>query len=608
MTFDCACTSVVSEQSTWVPRRSCDVCPEGQSGDLMGSSVEQRALSTTDRREPHQARQVVMLLHRAYQAFELYPDDHQVIEQFSQDLFAGLQAFFGLKRTLHLRLERFRVYYQNHLVLEEESVSKNFIFLLFSNGIRRLLFSHGLSHTECLRFFGVLHRCSRIRSIYEDAVTLMWEADFKHIRYLLVEDLSEVYLAWPFDADGHDALDNLEIGVEPPPHDAQTLQVAESLARARLALNDDELEELEELIEREEGQLMYRFLDIVARTLEHASAVPRADKLLTLLGHVQPQLLANAEIRELILCFQITVRLVHIFEKRQAADQMKANWGVRLRRIAGRAANEQVLINVLAQIDAQPDHEMLKRSLFRYVQIIEAPSNEPLLKGFLWAKRPGTRRYWCHVLARKFRHEPRQLWTGIRNAEWMVVRNVLWVLGTIGSEECIALLDRGADHAEPRVRSESLRGLLKINRPLDQGARLQDVILRHLDDRDPEVRRAAIKAIPQVDFNRLRLMRAIFRHRGYDRWTLEDRRLFFYTVVRMGDDDVALMALFTESMVDQYGGVLSRLRGTEVPRQALEMLHRHPSPQAIDAFQDLYQRGPRTLRRLCETIVYERDA
>ena len=556
-------------------------------------------------REQFMAKQVVLLLHRAYQGFEMYPVNHQVITKFCGDLFTALQAFFAVRRVLDLRLDRFRVYYGERVILEEQSLSNNFIFLLFSNGIRKLVFHEGLSSDECLRFFSVLHRCARIRSIYEDAVTLMWEQDFQSIRYYLVEDLTELFISRQLDP--HHQLEpyNAEAHRQPTPGEARALQIAENLARMRLELTDEERVEVKTLIDREEVGLMHRFLEVVSRVLEHSRAGDPAENLLILLGQVQPILLSSGELDDLIHCFQITSRLARLFEARAASGQLTSRWHDILKRVTGHATDEHILRIVIGQLDRNPDHEMLKRAVFRYIQVIEVRSVEPLLAAFEYARRPGTRAFWGHVIARKYRDNPRALGPGMR-AIPRVARAVTWILGQIGTIDTAKLLRDAAQHGDPHVRMEALRSMLRIRWPFDDASQVRTVLIQHLTDPERVVRHAAIRALTQhkhAESERRQLMRAVFAGRPYDSWSREDRRLFFQAVVRLGDDDVALMGMLTSTLTEQFGGWVAGLRNTEVPRIALEALYHHPSPLATDAFREVHMEGPRALRKLCDEII-----
>ena len=79
------------------------------------------------------------------------------------------------------------------------------------------------------------------------------------------------------------------------------------------------------------------------------------------------------------------------------------------------------------------------------------------------------------------------------DGRWYVVRNMVSILGEIGSEESLPDLKKSAFHQDHRVRKETIRSLVKIG-----GKDAENVIIESLWDNDPSVVRLAIASLKSM--------------------------------------------------------------------------------------------------------------
>jgi HEAT repeat protein len=78
----------------------------------------------------------------------------------------------------------------------------------------------------------------------------------------------------------------------------------------------------------------------------------------------------------------------------------------------------------------------------------------------------------------------------LRDERWHVVRNMVAILGEIGSRECVAALRSSLDHSDQRVRKETVRTLAKIG-----GKEAEASIIELLADNDDGIVRQAILSL-----------------------------------------------------------------------------------------------------------------
>jgi HEAT repeat protein len=75
----------------------------------------------------------------------------------------------------------------------------------------------------------------------------------------------------------------------------------------------------------------------------------------------------------------------------------------------------------------------------------------------------------------------------LKDERWYVVRNMVTILGEIGSAEAVNALRMTAQHAEPKVRKEVIKAFLKLNTP-----ETEQTLISLMEDGDPDVVRQAI--------------------------------------------------------------------------------------------------------------------
>lgn len=81
----------------------------------------------------------------------------------------------------------------------------------------------------------------------------------------------------------------------------------------------------------------------------------------------------------------------------------------------------------------------------------------------------------------------------LKDERWYVVRNIVTILGEIGSAEALSALQQTARHPEPKVRKELIKALLKIS---PQAA--EQTLIFFIDDEDRDVVHQAIYSLGAI--------------------------------------------------------------------------------------------------------------
>ena len=136
------------------------------------------------------ATDVLQTLSKAIKTLKIYPDTSPLRQKFVTELTEKFGKFLDEYGDMILRVKQTEMSYQGQVVYSHPSKEENIAFRLFGDGIREIIFTENLEEKEILDFIDVITRdCSQEGN--DDVVTLLWEKDFKNIRYLVVEEGKE---------------------------------------------------------------------------------------------------------------------------------------------------------------------------------------------------------------------------------------------------------------------------------------------------------------------------------------------------------------------------------------------------------------------------------
>lgn len=113
-----------------------------------------------------------------------------------------------------------------------------------------------------------------------------------------------------------------------------------------------------------------------------------------------------------------------------------------------------------------------------------------LLEILATEKEISTRKLVSGILINLGRHDVSILGRKISDTRWFFVRNIVEILGLIGSDEALPYLDTTIKHEDARVRKETIRALGLIG-----GEKSLDMLLASIEDRDVSIRQMVAKWI-----------------------------------------------------------------------------------------------------------------
>ena len=138
--------------------------------------------------EIRKAAGVVQHFQRAFSLMKMYPMDNPGIKEAIISFADRLKEFLDLYETLRIGIDEFSFSYQGEILFKDKLKKKSFPFLFFKDGMRELSFHQGLDEKEVQDFLETIKKDFDLPSDYSDVVSSLWEKDFAHIRYLVLNE------------------------------------------------------------------------------------------------------------------------------------------------------------------------------------------------------------------------------------------------------------------------------------------------------------------------------------------------------------------------------------------------------------------------------------
>jgi HEAT repeat protein len=129
---------------------------------------------------------------KTIRASQLYVQGNPLLHKFVADLNDRLASLWGSVESVNFTIYENEIHWHDHPVYKgRPGGHENLAFQLYKDGIRRLQLNPGVEDDELRRFIDILRLSRTLKAEEEDLLTLMWNADFTHLRYEYVDVLGD---------------------------------------------------------------------------------------------------------------------------------------------------------------------------------------------------------------------------------------------------------------------------------------------------------------------------------------------------------------------------------------------------------------------------------
>jgi hypothetical protein len=493
-------------------------------------------------RKAHQARakaatDVAIAIERTLKSFRQFGVRHKTSRGFVDEMVKRLGLFADAYGELSLSCIGSDVLFEGDSIYSDQELRTSYPFLLFRDGVQRVIFEPGVDADEVAAFCMILRDQSALGShvaLEDDLVTMLWDADLKHLRYVVSESFksdetdqeqeqkrAQLIAQIREDAFAKTLAPDLSARFVRPPKDRELeraqrdLDVSAAWERGNEIANDKNARQaLIAQVDNDET-LLRKFLEIV---------------FLEILSQKDPKV--RADLVKLVRDFAVEAsrrdRLAEAIGVLKALGDLARMAGVEGKRVAreilGSIATPEFLAEVMNQL-AIAD-EVGTEQLLTFLALIPGREARALIGHLGLIGLSSRRRAVCQLLADRLGDDLAQIGEQIRDADESLALDLIYLLRASPSPRARVELLVALDHASPLARRaayDAIRNAAPVSDPTLVGASLLA-----LEDSDPELRRVGLLSLPRsLDAEVARRLRTVISREAFDVWDYSDKRRAF---------------------------------------------------------------------------------
>jgi HEAT repeat protein/Ca2+-binding EF-hand superfamily protein len=563
--------------------------------------------------ELEDVKKLVQLLNNTLKSLLLYPANNPLPKEFKRKLHLGLTEFLDEHDELKLDVEASRLVYEGAVVYEEGAKEEGLVHLLHQDGVRELAFVKGLEAFEIDDFLEVMELCLKSRDLEEDLVTMLWEKDLNNVKYLVVDDLLDVDVPaaedipdnWAFDKLYHSEVgffdqeaESLGEGAEDQLSRYQQKYTRELLRKLK-EFSPDEVESIQRLLDMDnQTRSLDEFLDVLTEVLIAEKDPVEFDRMMEAMARVSDALVTVTDFSSAAnIIRRLEILGNQMGESSHQTDPFSQGKAEIIARVIDQAGGQERISRISQILN---EKEGLDLNLVqRYLLALSRNSITPMIHMLRDIKEFNVRRMVCEVLAQKAKGNPELLREGLSDRLWYVVRNVVSVIGLIGSEEGVRLLKPVAKHRDLRVRKEIVSSLLKI-----PGRQAGELMVGFLKDEDKRVRLLASRGLARRrEESAVPVLLEILRDDGFRESSPDEKKsmLESFAVIAQEQAIPLLVRMITRR------SLLKRDKHNETRIFAIGALSLIHAPKAVESLGQLSRKRNRVIRQACEAALRRRE-
>lgn len=416
---------------------------------------------------------------KAKKNLRIYPANNPMYLKVVEETYKKFNEFLEYSDELSLRISRNDIYVGGESVYQGEGKDDNLALFFFRDGLRALVFEKGLEMDELRGFLQIISVDFDSEMVEDDVVTLLWERDFRKIRYTVDEAVLVEEQGYEEEATRQAMEGAMEEKSLQSAHE-EALHLADMEVAPHMPITEDDLRALAHEIQKDSADKMSKLLDILFNMLYLADSIEEFKDVARILNNSVEYSIRHGSLKDAAAIFRRTKEIID----RSSSEEMKKALGT----VLSHASSPSVVRFVGELIDSK---EGLDEKHFRqYVSVLGPGAIGPFMELLGELKTISGRKNAIIALSYLGKMDVSRVVRGLKDDRWYVVRNVVHILRNIGDRKVIGHLLPVVGHEDPRVRKEVVKTLGQLG-----GQQAAQTVQGMLDDPDKTVRSAAIRAL-----------------------------------------------------------------------------------------------------------------
>ncbi len=437
---------------------------------------------------------LIKSLVKAVKAIQMYGVKHPSSKNFYEPFYEKLSDYLKKHVELNLEIDQFTILHSGRTVYEEKEKDVSIAFRLFRDGIRNLRFTQGLTFDELLSFLVTVSTVSKGL----DIVLRLWECDFTHINFYVVEE--------------EDQAMDYKVPEVPVVNIDYEAKVTEIINKENIDINDVINPELAS------GELDYLKAEI--STVEKMPIMPTViTTLISFLKIETSQDIINSLIELLERCvdkreFHNARRIVHQLRENTDIDPIK------------KFENERTIMGFNNLINTSSGE--IFNEFIAFIGLFSKKSVPYFLELMPYIERQERLLALRNRVASLARDDLTLMRNFLKSDDATILINAIAILGLMRAKDTITLLRPLFYHTNPDVRSEIISVLVNNGHT--------SVIAKFLDDESSYVRIKALQALTKMKYPKIypELLQKI-KSREFRSLEFAEQQEYFHCLVTNGD-------------------------------------------------------------------------
>ncbi len=495
----------------------------GEKGmDLDEKKVEEEAKSASS---------LIQSFLQTLKVYQIYEAKHPYILKFLDSLKREFDRCFDKLGPFSFQVGQHQLLYREKVVYECQDAKENLASTFHKDGIREIRFFEGLDSGEIVDFLDIVKKSNLVSRMQDDLVTLLWEKDFFHIEFTIVDEFLEEGSAL-IPATDEDVLKRLEYrGFEEGSFKEDTAKAEPEQSRIIVEeplnqpLNPDGMEKLyRRAIQEQQPEYLYVLINTLIEILLHLGENMDAyENMISYLESIIKSLLEQNEIGKAV---EILKNLLDT--KESIPLQGKQVYAIdRILEIPSISPSVEILGKAMRG-NGNADSE----SILQCLQFVTKEAVSPLCNLLRELESARWRQVVCDRLAELCRDEIKPLTQFLSDRNPFLVLHILFILGRIGHPSTLKYLRNLVTHEDPKVRGETLKLITKFE---EKGKEFAQDFLR---DSVPEIRGKASRIFAKMAREQaIKPLMEIILSEDFYRRDYEEKASFFRALVETGSEE-----------------------------------------------------------------------
>lgn len=470
------------------------------------------------------AKDVINALLKSKKTFRMYPSTNPMYKKTIDDTYAKFRGFFDYKDEMTFKIKQNEILCDSEQIYINPQKEDNIALFFFKDGLRELTFRKGFSTEELEEFLKILTVDYDREAVDDDVVTLLWEKDFQHIRYVV----DEAILA---DEEDYESKATREMEEKAVEEDEVVRAYADAFKEdsvkeaAVVPLTDRDLHMLVKELEKDTQNKMGKIVLIIFEMLYQADNKNEYEDIANILKDSIESSVSHGDLETVN---EIMRRTKEVMSEPDFADEAKKY----LNSIFPFLGSE-AMIKLLGEL-LDGGVEIDEKIFSEYVQFLDRNAIHPFITILGELKSIPARKNVINALISLGRKDIQSLAKGLYDTRWYVVRNIIYILGKIGEKKSVDYLLRTVNHGDVRVRKEVIKALGELG-----SQNVLQTLKECLDDPDVQIRTAAARSIGSV---RTAAAKGIILQRisskNFAKTDFNERKEFYEVLSHWKDEDV----------------------------------------------------------------------